>query len=239
MFHVEHHVEFERILRGAGIVLSDIQRDRLSQFVRYVLEWNSKVNLLSRKDECNIWFSHILHSLTPLMYIEWRPGWKVLDLGTGGGFPGVPIAILREDINITLVDSIQKKIAALNDIVAKVGLANVQALASRAEDAASKKEYAAQFDVVTARAVAPLEELVKWSRPLLRKQKFEAVGENGAQVKPGRPFLLAMKGGDLADEIRMARIKRGVDRIEVINIAFEGSIEIGLEEKKLVLIERS
>jgi 16S rRNA (guanine527-N7)-methyltransferase len=238
MFHVKHQIECERILRTQGIILSDVQRECLSMFVAYVLEWNQKINLLSRKDEENIWFSHILHSLTPLMYIEWRPGWKVLDLGTGGGFPGVPLAILMEDVGFTLVDSTQKKITALRDIVSRVGIKNIELVASRAEDLSKRKEYSRQYDVVVARAVASLVELVGWSRPFLKKEKFLLTGERSVKRLPTKPFLLAMKGGDLVDEIHKTEVRRGVDRIELIDIVFDGSVEIGLEEKKLVIVER-
>lgn len=219
-------------------MLSDVQRERLSQFVAYVLEWNKKINLLSRKDEENIWFSHILHSLTPLMYIDWRPRWKVLDLGTGGGFPGVPLAILMEDVGFTLVDSTQKKINALRDIVSRVGIGNVELIGSRAEDLSKRKEHAGQYDVVVARAVASLVELVGWSQPFLKKEKFLLTGERSTKRLMTRPFLLAMKGGDLDDEIHKTEVKRGVDLIDVIDIVFDGSVEIGLEEKKLVVVEQ-
>lgn len=240
MFHVKHPIEFERILRTQGVSLTQTQIEKLECFVESVLEWNSKINLLSRKDAENIWYSHILHSLTLLMYIDWQPGWRVIDLGTGGGFPGAPLAIVRDDLQFTLVDSIQKKITALQNIMERVNVANVSVIASRGEDLAKQGGHQRAYDVVIARAVASLSDLVKWSKPFLRRKTSVSAQSQptrvGGKFSIDRPALVAMKGGDLGDEIRTAKIKHRIETIKSIDIIFEGSVEIGLEEKKLLIV---
>jgi 16S rRNA (guanine527-N7)-methyltransferase len=237
MFHVKHALDVQRILTARGLLVTDTQREQLSAFVRQVIAWNAKINLISRKDEEQIWFSHILHSLSPLLYVDIPRGAHVLDLGTGGGFPGVPIAIVREDLHCTLLDSIRKKTMALQEIVARVQLHNVAVATGRAEEVGKQGVQAPLFDCVVARAVAPLRELVRWSRPLVRRSGDRDHGGGRAGVRRVRaPFLLAMKGGDLGAEIRMAEVKEGASDVEVIDIVFDGSEAIGLEEKKIVLV---
>src|ERR1700690_4224847 len=117
--------EFQTICRRNGLNLSDSQLRLLGRFVDGLLEWNSKINLISRRDQENVWFSHVLHSLTPLFFVEFSKGLRVLDLGTGGGFPGIPLAIARPDLELVLLDSIKKKTLAVQDLVDQLGLAGV------------------------------------------------------------------------------------------------------------------
>ena len=123
--------EFRRICRRNGLDLSDSQIILLTRFVDGVLEWNSKINLISRRDQENIWFSHVLHSLTPLFYIGFSDGLRVLDLGTGGGFPGIPLAIARPDLEVVLLDSIRKKTLVVQDLVDRLGLTGVSVWTGR------------------------------------------------------------------------------------------------------------
>jgi 16S rRNA (guanine527-N7)-methyltransferase len=155
-------------------------------------EWNSKINVISRKDEDGLYLKHILHSLSIAAAFELTDGMNALDIGTGGGFPGIPLAIFFPNVNFLLADSIGKKIKVVQAVSDAIGLTNVTALHTRAEEIKYKK-----FDVVVSRAVAPLGDLWKWSKPLLRKvaQKVE-----GTEL-PVPNGLICLKGGDLAQEI--------------------------------------
>ncbi|HET6511437.1 MAG TPA: 16S rRNA (guanine(527)-N(7))-methyltransferase RsmG [Candidatus Kapabacteria bacterium] len=185
---------FFELLSRNGLETSEDQRAKLAQYAKLLIEWNQKVNLISRKDEENVLSRHVLHSLSlampQSMDSEFEEGSIVLDIGTGGGLPGVPLAIVRPDCTFRLVDSIQKKITAVSEMIAQLGLTNIQALAGRAEEMRKQKKLTPNFDGVVSRAVAPLDELVGWTKNL---------------IKPGA-FLYSLKGGDLSEEI--ARTKR-------------------------------
>jgi 16S rRNA (guanine527-N7)-methyltransferase len=241
MFHVEQQGFIEReippeirvrsICRKNGLQLTDGEMRKLSEFVAGLLEWNVSINLISRKDTDRIWFSHILHSLAPLFYVRIPPEWRVFDLGTGGGFPGIPLAIARPDLRFTLADSTRKKIVAVEELVTRLGLGNVRVRTGRAEEIGKEKGVAGCQDLVIARAVAPLADLLEWSKPL-----------SSGRIPPGGegipvPALIALKGGDLEREIQEARRKWSRCAITVINMSFEGSLELGLEDKKLVLTQ--
>ncbi len=124
-----------------------------------MLEWNKKINIISRKDEENVWTYHILHSISPLFKIEIKQNSAIVDIGTGGGLPGIPIKILRPDISMLCIDSTGKKINAVSQMITDLKLNNIHALWGRAEEIGSQPEYAGKFDVVIARAVAPLKDL--------------------------------------------------------------------------------
>ena len=134
--------------------LTDTQLSLYKQHASLFIEWNEKVNLVSRKDIENLSLKHTLHSLAIVKYIRFDEGARVLDIGTGGGFPGIPLAIYYPDVQFTLVDSIEKKIKVVEDIVNSLGLKNVIVKRGRAEEL---KEH---FDYVVSRAVAPMQELV-------------------------------------------------------------------------------
>lgn len=228
MFHVEQKEPFHHLLRICarnGLSFREEQQHQLSKYVDQLLQWNSKVNLVSRKDEGNVWVNHILHALSLLFKVQLPSGIHILDLGTGGGLPGVPLAIARPDISFALLDSIQKKTAVLNDIIHQIGLSNVEVLTGRAEDL--NKSIKKPFDLVVARAVASLPDLVKWSRPFLAKR------EGGGW----QPQLVAYKGGDLEKEAAQARIRHGVKNVSIIDLVFDGSDELPLQDKKLVIVQ--
>ena len=155
-------------------------------------EWNSKINVISRKDEDSLYLKHILHSLSIAAAFELTDGMNALDIGTGGGFPGIPLAIFFPNVHFLLADSIGKKIKVVQAVSDAIGLTNVTALHTRAEGINNKK-----FDVVVSRAVAPLGDLWKWSKPLLKKVARK-VEETELPVPNG---LICLKGGDLAQEI--------------------------------------
>lgn len=151
-------------------------------------EWNEKINVISRKDIDSLYQRHILHSLSIAASFEFQPGTEIIDLGTGGGFPGIPMAIFFPEVKFHLVDSIAKKLKVVDAIAAAVNLKNVTTQHSRIEDLKNRK-----FDFVVSRAVAPLKDLWKWSKPLIRIQKASD------SIQPG---LICLKGGDLAKEIQ-------------------------------------
>jgi 16S rRNA (guanine527-N7)-methyltransferase len=151
-------------------------------------EWNEKINVISRKDIEGIYEKHVLHSLSIAAVFDFVAGMEILDLGTGGGFPGIPLAIFFPEVKFHLVDSIGKKIKVVQAVAEELGLENVTAEHRRAEEIRNHK-----FDMVVSRAVASLGELWRWSRPLLKKKGIEGAPN---------PGLICLKGGDLAEEIQ-------------------------------------
>lgn len=165
-------------------------------------EWTSKINVISRKDIDSLYEKHVLHSLSIAAVFEWKPGMEVIDIGTGGGFPGIPLAIFFPETQFHLVDSIGKKIKVVNEIKESLGLNNVTTQQTRAEEIKNRR-----FDTAVSRAVAPLKDLLNWSKPLLKKkpssQNASLSGlnhtDNGGQQSING--LICLKGGDLAQEI--------------------------------------
>ena len=160
------------------------QRERFAALDALYHDWNAKINVISRKDIDNLYEHHVLHSLGIAEIINFRAGSHVMDLGTGGGFPGIPLAIMFPDVKFHLVDSIGKKIRVCNEVITALGLTNVTTQHGRAE------EVKERFDFVVSRAVMPLADLVKICRKLIGKQQQNAL-PNG---------LIALKGGELEHE---------------------------------------
>ncbi|MFI5202194.1 MAG: 16S rRNA (guanine(527)-N(7))-methyltransferase RsmG [Candidatus Kapaibacterium sp.] len=219
------------ICHSNGLHVTAEEAKMMSGYAKLLSQWNSKINLISRKDEAHILDRHILHSLTlampgtsdhPISGYDFRNK-RALDIGTGGGLPGIPLKIAIPSLDVTLVDSTQKKIAAVNEMVIELGLTGIRVIAARAEDLANSPEYAREYDVIVSRAVAPLEDLVKWSRGLL---------------KPGG-VLFSLKGGDLSEETRRANRLNYVSGIEVKALDLTGYSEFMREEKKLVRVNFS
>ena len=164
--------------------LTDGQRTRFAALKELYEDWNSKINVISRKDIGNLYEHHVLHSLGIAKVINFKPGTTVMDLGCGGGFPGIPLAILFPEVKFHLVDSIGKKIRVCNEVIAGTGLSNVTTRHCRAEEEKS------QFDFVVSRAVMPLADLVKLVCKNIRKEQHNAL-PNG---------LICLKGGELEHE---------------------------------------
>ena len=169
--------------------LTDTQAQQFAALEVLYPEWNSKINLISRKDIENLEEHHLLHSLSIAKFIQFQPGTTILDVGTGGGFPGIPLAILFPECQFTLIDSIGKKIRVAQDIAERIGLTNVECIQERAED--EKR----QFDFVVSRAVMPLPDLVKLVRKNIHHRHKNAM-PNG---------LIVLKGGNLDGEIHPFR----------------------------------
>lgn len=223
------------VCRDNGLQLTDEQVEKLTAYVKQLLEWNSRVNLISRADTANVW-AHVLHSLSILLALQLPSGIRVLDLGTGGGLPGLPLAIVRGDIGFTLLDSVRKKTLAVQDMVSQLAITNVQVVNARAEKLSS--DVAGKgFDSILARGVASLTELVKWSLPLVRRNRPSEMHGDQINRKVLRlPSLVALKGGDLVQEIQQAKTKLKLKGVSVVDLNFEGIEEAGLSEKKIVIV---
>ncbi len=178
---------------------SDFTERQVEQFAALdglYREWNAKINVISRKDIDGLYEKHVLHSLSIAAGFELPPGAEVVDLGTGGGFPGIPLAIFFPEVKFHLVDSIAKKLKVVEEVARATGLKNVTTQHSRIEEIRNRK-----FDFVVSRAVAPLGDLWKWSRPLLK-------GKHPSLPEPGPAAgLICLKGGDLHQEIQESGVR--------------------------------
>lgn len=162
------------------------QQHQFSLLKGVYTEWNEKINVISRKDIDHFYEHHVLHSLAIAAIAEWKPGTKVIDIGTGGGFPGIPLAIFFPEVQFHLTDSIGKKLKVVDAVVEALQLKNVTTQHTRSEAIRDRK-----FDYAVSRAVAPLKELWSWGKPLIKK------GQNCLLANG----LICLKGGDLAQEI--------------------------------------
>lgn len=183
---------------------SDFTEIQLQQFAALdalYKDWNSKINVISRKDIDSLYEKHVLHSLSIAAVIEFAAGTNIIDIGTGGGFPGIPLAIYFPEVHFHLVDSIAKKLKVVEGVASAIGLKNVTTQHIRAEEIKNRK-----FDFVVSRAVAPLKDLWKWSKPLLKKGGTQELA-NG---------LICLKGGDLAQEIHDSGLRPRMIPIEEI-----------------------
>ncbi len=166
--------------------LSAIQYDQFAALEGLYRHWNEQINVISRKDIDALYERHVLHSLGIAKLVTFRSAARVLDVGTGGGFPGIPLAIMFPDTEFVLVDSIGKKIKVVHEVVQNLGLENVSAFHQRAETTDGT------FDFVVTRAVTRMPVLVQWTRQKIRLESMHDI-PNG---------ILALKGGDLSDELR-------------------------------------
>ena len=165
--------------------LSENQINQFSKLKDLYIEWNAQINVISRKDIDELYLKHVLHSLGIAKVQPFKPGTRVLDVGTGGGFPGIPLAILFPETNFYLVDSIGKKIKVVNEITKVLELNNVKAEHIRAENVKG------DFDFIVSRAVTKMDDFVKWVRKKVAKKQQHAL-KNG---------ILYLKGGDLTEEL--------------------------------------
>ena len=167
--------------------LSEHQREQFARLGPLYADWNAKINVISRKDLDQLYEHHVLHSLAIGKWIRFNRGSRVLDVGTGGGFPGIPLAILYPEVEFHLVDSIRKKITVVQDIAEQTGLKNVTAYQARVETLTEK------YDFILARAVAETKQLIQWTRKLISTKEKNAV-PNG---------WIFLKGGSVREELKM------------------------------------
>jgi 16S rRNA (guanine527-N7)-methyltransferase len=216
-----------------GIFITDIQLERLSAFKHLVLEWNKKINLVSRKNEDRLWVGHIALSISMLFKIEFQKGLKILDLGTGGGFPGIPLAILLSDSSFLLLDSTQKKIAAVQSIIDKIGLKNVRTIWGRAEELQKKIHLRNSFDLVIARSVSGLSNLLAWGLPFLKNVEGKNIEKE--KMLLCTPSLITFKGADIEEEEKKAKREYPNIQLKNIPLIFYGNEEIDTLDKKLIV----
>jgi len=180
---------------------NDVQLKQFAALQELYNDWNSKINVISRKDIDSLYEKHVLHSLAIAAVIEFKPGIEIIDIGTGGGFPGIPLAIYFPEVKFHLVDSIGKKLKVVENVAETIGLTNVTVQHTRAEEIKNRK-----FNFAVSRAVAPLKDLWRWSRPLIQRGHEHDL-KNG---------LICLKGGDLAQEIFESNLRPNIVNIETL-----------------------
>jgi 16S rRNA (guanine527-N7)-methyltransferase len=191
--------------------LSPEQTARLASMESIYTEWNKAINVISRKDIANFYTNHVLHSLSIAKAFSFGSGDNILDVGTGGGFPGIPLAIMFPHARFVLIDSVAKKIKVVNEVVTALGLTNVKAINCRVE------EHGSQYRYVVTRAVAPLGVITSWTARLVAG-------------KLGNRGIIALKGGDISEEI-----KSYGNRVTIWNIN-DLIPEPYFETKKIILL---
>jgi 16S rRNA (guanine527-N7)-methyltransferase len=192
----------DSFIQQVNKILPNLDESQLNQLIatKALYEiWNQQINVISRKDMDSFYIHHVLHSLSLVTLLKFQPGSRILDLGTGGGFPGIPLAIVFPEVQFHLVDSIGKKIKVVNEVSTALGLKNVTMQHARVE------EVKGQFDFVVSRAVAPLAELLSWT-----KGKY-----SGAQKNALPNGLICLKGGDLREEIKAVSSSHVVEQYSI------------------------
>jgi 16S rRNA (guanine527-N7)-methyltransferase len=173
--------------------LTEHQKNQYAGLEAIYKDWNSRINVISRKDIDSLYEKHVLHSLAIARFCQFSPGTEIIDIGTGGGFPGVPLAIFFPEVKFHLVDSIGKKLKVIDAVTKNLRIGNITTKHSRIEDLKNRK-----FDFSVSRAVAPLKDLWHWSKPLL----ISKVRDAGPP-----PALICLKGGDLEQEIAQSHLQ--------------------------------
>ncbi len=199
---------------------TDEQTEQFRKLEGLYKEWNEKINVISRKDIDTLYERHVLHSLAIAAICNFDDGAEVVDIGTGGGFPGIPLAIFFPKVKFLLADSIGKKIKVVNEVAEGIGLKNVKTVHGRVEEIKGKT-----FDFAVSRAVAPLGELWKWINPVIRK------GQKSEELPNG---LVCLKGGDLAKEIEESGLKK-ITRAWSVHDIFP---EPAFEEKYVIYVPK-
>ena len=184
MFNVD---KFKELSNSINIELNEKQVEKFIKFKDILIEWNEKINLTTIVEDDDIIVKHFVDSLTCMKYI--KDNSKVIDIGTGAGFPGIPVRIANESLDITLIDSLNKRIIYLNDLIDRVGFTNIEAIHGRAEEKSRDKNYREKYDIAIARAVANLRVLSEYVLPF---------------VKVGGKFI-CMKGPNVDEEIEEAK----------------------------------
>ena len=191
----------KEISKEIDIELSEGQLAQFKKYMDLLLEWNEKINLTAITEEDEVVLKHFVDSMTVLKYID--EGASIVDVGTGAGFPGIPVSIAKDDVNVTLVDSLNKRINFLQEVISEINLTNIKAIHSRAEDFGQNKEHREKYDISVSRAVANLSVLVEYLLPL---------------VKVGGKCI-CMKGSEVEEEISNAKfaIKELGGKIELVD----------------------
>ena len=194
--------------QDVGLELSEEKYEQFIKYMRLLQEWNEKINLTAITEDEEIIKKHFIDCIKAFKRDEFKKADTLIDVGTGAGFPGLPIAIMREDLNVTLLDSLNKRINFLNTVVSQLGLKNVTTIHSRAEDGARKPELREKFDVATSRAVANMAVLAEFCMPYVKK--------NG--------HFVALKGPAIEEEL-----KNGSNAIKILGGELKNIIEVSIE----------
>lgn len=227
------------ILKKNNLKISDHQLQLLDKYVSLLLDWNKKLNLISRRDVHNIWIRHIIGSLSIFFKCKFKRDCFIADAGTGGGLPGIPVAIVSPDSRVTLIDSIRKKIGAVENIINELSLNNVTTVNARIEDLSDNKSYSGKFDYILARAVAPLTDIIRWSNKLLvniNKESSIKINDDKHFISPGS--IICWKGGEVSDEILRAQLLFKDWRIEAHSIIVDGLHPDALYDKKFIIAQK-
>ncbi|MDR1130760.1 MAG: 16S rRNA (guanine(527)-N(7))-methyltransferase RsmG, partial [Prevotellaceae bacterium] len=202
--------------------LTDMQLHRFEQLQGLYSQWNERINVVSRKDIEHLYTRHVLHSLSIARIFSFLSGADILDVGTGGGFPVVPLAIMFPETNFTAIDSVGKKIKVLEDVIKNLKLTNINAKQERAENISGK------FDFVTGRAVTNLPDFVGWVRKNI----------NPAMIHDFPNGIICLKGGDLSDEIQNTVKKYSLSPSQIIEYHISDFFEENFfETKKIIYIQ--
>jgi len=193
--------KLKEISKEINIDVNEQQLDQFKKYMDLLLEWNEKINLTAITDEDEVILKHFVDSMTVLKHID--EGDSIVDVGTGAGFPGIPVSIAKINVNVTLVDSLNKRINFLQEVISEINLTNIKAIHSRAEEFGQNKEHREKYDISVSRAVANLSVLVEYLLPL---------------VKVGGKCI-CMKGSEVEEEISNAKfaIKELGGKIEVVD----------------------
>ena len=226
-----------------GLVLDDEKVSKLLEYERLLLAWNEKINLVSRRDTSDVFIRQIVGSVSFLFSYQLAGRSTLLDVGSGGGLPGIPLAIIYPDINVTMIDSIQKKMKAVTDIVANLALSNARVLCGRVEELdparLAKPGKPFKFDYVVARGVSSASDIVVWCRRLLSKRGLAAQAGSVADADRRTPIptgsYILLKGGDLAAELASLSEVAGPGTVTVRPLAVDGAADL-FTDKKVVVI---
>lgn len=194
--------------------------EQIERYAGDLVYWNEKVNLISRRDIEHLWLHHLMHSVSMFFTGELPKSGRVIDIGTGGGLPGIPLKIANPKFDVTLLDSIAKKVQTVGMLASHITKHGLRAARLRAEELANDPKLKGPYDLVVSRATAPLVDLMKWSQPILKPD--------------GR--ILTLKGGSLIEEIRQAQVKFPTAVIETIDLNVRGTDWFTAEEKKMVKV---
>jgi|WetSurMetagenome_2_1015567.scaffolds.fasta_scaffold114006_2 16S rRNA (guanine527-N7)-methyltransferase len=229
---------FGALCKQNHLHLSEQMLSQLDLYQILLCEWNKKVNLISRKDEFNIWNKHFVGALSFLFHFRLEENCTILDLGTGGGLPGIPLAIVYPNSKIILIDSIRKKITAVKEIVTRLNLCNVRIESGRAEEIGLTMPHKGSTDYVITRAVSSITNIIKWSNPWLhhrRNSEMLRTGSGNQRTLIPRGSIILLKGGDIQKEIEVAKnILAG--KIVIIKELTVDNVEEELMPNKKVII---
>lgn len=225
MLKEEFSEKIKEYMNKINIEISDKQIEKFFDYMNLLLEWNEKINLTAITEPEDIILKHFVDCATILKYIKDED--KIIDIGTGAGFPGIPLKILNEKLDITLMDSLNKRINFLNEIINKLDLKNIVAIHARAEELARNKEYREKFDIATSRAVANLSTLSEYMLPFVKKDGM----------------VISMKGSNIEEEVKNAKkavkiLGGEIEKIDNFNLANTNNIRNIITIKKVVKTPR-